>query len=189
MTVPFVKQAHNKVAEYLHEGDVVVDATMGNGFDTLFLAEAVGELGKVYAFDIQKNAITSTRIRLNQANVLQRVCLIHDSHANLAIHLKNENIDSIQCAMFNLGYLPGSDKVKKTSPESTIKSLETVIKLLSKHGVISVLAYTGHPGGREEAESVKGWAKSLPSMLFNVTINKPALANDNSPEWIVVEYQ
>ena len=187
MTVPLVKQAHNKVAGYLQNGDVVVDATMGKGFDTLFLAQAVGGLGKVYAFDVQAKAIELTKARLNKAGVMERVQLIHDSHANVSAHLKDTKIVSIRCVMFNLGYLPGSDKAEQTHPQSTIKSLKATVALLSKPGIISILAYTGHVGGREEAEKVKAWAISLPTSQFQITINIPVSTNNSPPEWIVIE--
>jgi len=187
MTVPLVKQAHNKLSGYIQDGDVVVDATMGNGFDTVFLAQAVGKHGKVYAFDVQAKAIDSTKARLNEAGVTERVCLIHDSHANLSVHLKSENIGTIRCAMFNLGYLPGTDKADKTKPQSTIQALNATLGLLGDSGVISVLAYTGHQGGKEEAEKVKDWAASLSKSQFNVAIEIPESLNISPPEWIFVE--
>ncbi len=42
-------------AGFVRTGDVVVDATCGNGLDSLWLARAVGRSGKLYAFDIQVN--------------------------------------------------------------------------------------------------------------------------------------
>jgi predicted methyltransferase len=187
MTIPLVKQAHNKLAQYLQAGDVVVDATMGNGFDTLFLARAIGEHGKVYAFDVQSKAINSTKTRLNEAGVSERVRLIHDNHADLSDYLQSDNIESIRCAMFNLGYLPGSDKISTTKSESTIKALNAAIGLLNYPGVISVLAYTDHPGGREEAERVKDWVMSLPTSQFKIKIKIPESPNKSPPEWMVIE--
>ena len=187
MTVPLVKQAHNKIAQYLQAGDVVVDATMGNGFDTLFLAQAIGEQGKVYAFDVQSKAINSAKKRLNEAGISQRVRLIHDSHAELSDYLQSDNIESIRCAMFNLGYLPGSDKISKTNSESTIKALNAAIGLLNYSGIISVLAYTEHSGGREEAERVKSWVMSLPTTQFKINIKIPESPNKSPPEWIIIE--
>jgi tRNA G37 N-methylase Trm5 len=187
MTVPLVKQAHTKVAEYLHNGDIVIDATMGNGFDTLFLAQGVGDTGRVYAFDVQANAIESTQIRLAEEGVIDRVRLINDDHANLSAYLKDEHVAEIRCAMFNLGYLPGSDKAHQTNPESTIKSLDSAVSLLSKQGIVSILAYTGHTGGREEAERVKAWVMSLSKSQFDVSIKIPMSKSKSPPEWIVIE--
>jgi len=187
MTVPLVKQAHNKLSGYIKDGDVVVDATMGNGFDTLFLAQVVGKHGKVYAFDVQAKAIDSTKARINEAGVSERVRLIHASHADLADHLQSDNIESIRCAMFNLGYLPGTDKANKTKPQSTIQALNATLGLLGDSGVISVLAYTGHQGGKEEAEKVKDWAASLSRSQFYVAVEIPASLNTSPPEWIFIE--
>lgn len=187
MTVPLVKQAHTKITDYLQNGDIVVDATMGNGFDTLFLAQGIGAAGGVYAFDVQAGAIESTKARLTNAGVIDRVRLINDDHANLSAYLRDDNIAEIRCAMFNLGYLPGSDKAHQTNPQSTIKSLSSAIALLGNPGIISILAYTWHPGGREEAEEVKAWVKSLSASQFDVSINIPVSTNKSPPEWIVIE--
>ena len=56
------------ILEHLGEGDVAVDFTMGNGGDTLFLSKTVGESGRVYAFDIQEEALISTRAYLEENN-------------------------------------------------------------------------------------------------------------------------
>ncbi len=187
MAVPLVKQAHNKVASYLIEGDRVVDATMGNGFDTLFLAGGVGERGKVYSFDLQVAALTKTKERLKEAHLLDRVRLIQDSHDRLSAYLAEDGVRSIRCAMFNLGYLPGGDKTVKTGSESTIKALDSVVAQIEERGIISILAYTGHAGGREEADAVRKWALELPRTAFRVTIEIPEAAKNSPPELILVE--
>ena len=40
-------------------GDLCIDATMGNGHDTLFLSQLAGPSGFVLAFDIQQAALDS----------------------------------------------------------------------------------------------------------------------------------
>lgn len=187
MTIPLVNQAHNTIENYLSEGDIAVDATMGNGFDTLFLAHRVGEGGKVYAFDLQSPPLLTTQKRLNDERLLHRVRLIQDNHNQLSTYLTEDSVSSIRCAMFNLGYLPGSDKTIQTEPASTIKALDAVTSLLEKPGIISVLAYTGHDGGRQEAETVKAWARKLPETAYRVTIQIPKLTKNSPPELILIE--
>lgn len=187
MAVPLFKQAHDNIARYLSAGDRVVDATMGNGFDTLFLAERIGKSGKVYAFDLQAAALVTTEGRLKEKGLLNRVRLIRDSHDCLSTYLEDERVSTIRCAMFNLGYLPGSDKTFQTDPELTIKALNAVITHLQQPGIISVLAYTGHAGGREEAEAVKAWAATLSQTAYRVTIEIPDVVKNSPPELILIE--
>ncbi|RLA20898.1 MAG: SAM-dependent methyltransferase, partial [Gammaproteobacteria bacterium] len=96
-------------------------------------------------------------------------------------------VSTIRCAMFNLGYLPGSDKTFQTDPELTIKALNAVITHLQQPGIISVLAYTGHAGGREEAEAVKAWAATLSQTAYRVTIEIPDVVKNSPPELILIE--
>lgn len=187
MTVPLVKQAHNKLAAYICDGDCVVDATMGNGFDTLFLADRVGPSGKVYAFDLQVAALDETGAKLKAVNLADRVCLINDNHANLASHLIDHQVVLIRCAMFNLGYLPGSDKTCQTNPNSTFKALDAALAQLDTPGIVSVLAYTGHAGGRVEADMVRSWALGLSTAVYRVTIEVPTVVKNSPPELIIIE--
>jgi len=172
---------------YLSEGDIAVDATMGNGFDTLFLANWVGDHGRVYSFDLQQSPLLTTQKRLSDKGLLHRVHLIQDNHKQLSSYLAEDSISSIRCAMFNLGYLPGSDKTIQTEARATIEALNSVITLLEKPGVISVIAYTGHPGGRQEAEVVKEWARQLSKNDYHVTIQIPKAVKNSPPELILIE--
>ena len=53
--------SHTLMEKAASNGDIVVDGTVGNGNDTVFLAKLVGPTGKVYGFDIQKEAIERTK--------------------------------------------------------------------------------------------------------------------------------
>lgn len=187
MTVPLVKQAQIKISGYLSAGDSAVDATMGNGFDTLFLANCVGVEGHVYAFDLQNRAVAATEKLLIREGVSDRVQLIEESHDKMVHCLVKEGAGEIRCVMFNLGYLPGSDKAIQTVGDTTILALDAAIGLLAKPGVISVLAYTGHTGGRDEAEAVKSWAKGLSNADYRVTIKIPDATKNSPPELILIE--
>jgi len=187
MTISLVEQAHNNITNFLSEGDIAVDATMGNGFDTLFLAQQIGEAGTVYSFDLQAAALHTTEQRLSKEKLLHRVCLIHDDHSQLSAYLTKDDVHSIRCAMFNLGYLPGSDKSIQTGALSTIKALNSVITVLETPGIISILAYTGHDGGREETDAIKAWANSLSKTDYRVSIQIPTLTKNSPPELILIE--
>lgn len=187
MTVPLVKQAQKKISGYLSAGDNAIDATMGNGFDTLFLANCVGKDGQVYAFDLQKEAVAVTENLLTAEGVSDRVQLIEEDHARMALCIVPNTSKKISCVMFNLGYLPGSDKSIQTVSDSTILALDAAIELLARPGIISILAYTGHAGGREEAEAVKSWVKGLSKADYRVTIEIPKATKNSPPELILIE--
>ncbi len=184
-----VQQAHRVVAEVLHTGDIAIDATVGNGHDTLFLATQVGSAGKVYGFDIQQQALDSAWQRLEQAGQTAPVSLYHAGHEVMAMLLPESVAGRVKAVMFNLGYLPGGDKQRITSTSTTLAALQAALSLLAPGGVISLLAYTGHPGGREEAEQVKGWAVALAQDLFTTTIEVPSVPLGNAPEWVVIRRQ
>ncbi|GAX88989.1 rRNA methyltransferase [Effusibacillus lacus] len=163
-----LQQAKLLLKERLREGSIVVDATVGNGHDTLFLAECVGETGKVYGFDIQKEALASAEARLSEAGLLSCVTLFHAGHERMADALPPEAKGRIQAVTFNLGYLPGGNKEVVTRPETTLQALQTSHDWLAPGGIITVVLYTGHPGGKEEENEVLQWARNLDQKHFQV---------------------
>ncbi|GAV22355.1 tRNA (mnm(5)s(2)U34)-methyltransferase [Carboxydothermus pertinax] len=150
--------AHLYLQEVVQAGDVVVDATAGNGNDTLFLAELVGKSGKVYAFDIQEKALKITKEKLAEAFLEERVTLILDSHENIRQYV----FSPIKAAVFNLGYLPGGDKKVVTKPKSTIAGISECYKLLELGGIIAITVYVGHPGGEEEKILLEELGQKIP---------------------------
>lgn len=181
-----VQQAHTALVNIIHDGDNAIDATVGNGHDTLFLARRVGEHGKVYGFDIQEAALDEAYRRLSEGGLAQRVSLYHAGHEVMAAVLSESLQGRVKAVMFNLGYLPGGDKQRTTSMSTTLAALEQARTLLMPGGVISVLAYTGHPGGREEAEVVKAWAKSLAPEQYDVSMVIPLAKSGSAPEWLLL---
>ncbi|MGJ8697018.1 MAG: class I SAM-dependent methyltransferase [Verrucomicrobiaceae bacterium] len=147
--------AHDLLKEVVGRGDAVIDATAGNGHDSLFLAELVGEEGEVHAFDIQEAALDATRSRLEEARRGDCLKTYLESHAKLA-----GMVPSAKAVMFNLGYLPGADQGVITRSDSTLEALEGAVEILEPGGVITCVCYPGHPGGLDEAEAVLGWAES-----------------------------
>lgn len=152
------QRAHEVVRAAVRAGDTVVDATIGNGHDTLFLARLVGPSGRVFGFDVQEEALTNTKRRLEESDEeLGEVTLVQTGHETMSAHVSVE----VSAVMFNLGYLPGGDHQVTTQRESTRQALNSAWELLAETGVICVVCYRGHPGGREEAEAVLESAKQL----------------------------
>ena len=137
-------------------GDAVIDATVGNGNDTLFLSELVGADGCVFGFDVQQEAIVATDNRLKQANV-QNVNLIHDGHENVLKYIFQE----ISAAIFNLGYLPGSDKTVTTNGGTTWKAVVDILSLLKQGGIIVLVIYHGHEAGKAERNEIEAAVATL----------------------------
>lgn len=148
----------------LKQGSRVVDATAGNGHDTLFLAGEVGPGGHVYALDIQEKALENTRIRLREAGLADRVTVMLRGHQDMDTVIKG----TVDAVMFNLGYRPGSDRTVITRPDTTGEGIRSALKILRPGGRLSVVAYTGHPGSLEEAATVAGILAGLDLKEFNV---------------------
>lgn len=157
----FTVEAQLIAKRFLVPGAIAIDATAGNGFDTLFLADQVGGLGLVYAVDVQSRAIEIVQQKLQQTNLAAQCRLSVASHADLANIVAPGDVGNVSVAMFNLGYLPFGDKSIVTSSESTIAALDQVSRMMKAGGLISVLAYLGHPGGAQEATSVAEWVERL----------------------------
>lgn len=158
-----VRWSHALLAPRLRAGDVVVDATMGNGHDTAFLARHVLPGGHVYAFDVQAGALEATRKRLaDLAN--NQVTLIPAGHESMDKHLPAECRGKVRAFMFNLGWLPGAhDKKLTTQLGTTLSALEQAVQWIGEGGVITVVCYPGHEGGDSEADQVEAWATGLPA--------------------------
>ena len=175
--------AHLWVAERIRSGDSVIDATAGNGHDTAFLANMTGETGRVFAFDVQTDALEATRSRLRDRGLEAQTQLILDGHENLAKHVEAP----IAAAMFNLGYLPGSDKSTITHPDSTLVALKAAMDLLKPGGCITLVLYVGHEGGREEADAVVDLCRSLDSETFRAVRYEPLNSRKASPFFVGIE--
>ncbi|HZK33542.1 MAG TPA: class I SAM-dependent methyltransferase [Tissierellaceae bacterium] len=152
------------IFKHVDEGSSVLDCTVGNGNDTVYLADLVGDSGKVYGFDIQNQALENTLKKLINQNIENRVKLIKDSHENIDLYIE-EKLDLI---IYNLGYLPGGDKNIKTNKESTLISINKALNLLNRNGIILITCYTGHVGGLEEKNGVENLLKALDQRKYNV---------------------
>ena len=159
-----VDLVHVFIAPALPTGGVALDATAGNGLDTLFLAGKVGPTGRVYAFDLQAQALAATEKLLELHGLRRQVNLIKRGHEELGL-VVSEAVDAV---VFNLGYLPGGDHQIITKPETTITALAAALTLLKPGGRIGLTVYTGHPGAREELAALEDYVKGLAPEQFNV---------------------
>ena len=179
------QQAHEAVCEVLKVGEAAVDATAGNGHDTQFLAVRVGAEGTVFAFDVQQQALDQTAQRLDDQG-LENVRLLQRSHAELARAIPRTLHGRIGAAMFNLGYLPGGTKSLTTQTETTQAAVRQALELLRPGGVVTIVAYTGHPGGADEATAVAGLLDSLPSDAFAIEQEGSSSGGGFAPRLFVV---
>jgi len=181
-----VNVAHELLAERLTPGNIAIDATVGNGYDTLFLAQQIGSEGRVYGFDIQPEALHSALEKCRQAQLQERTSLIQASHANMAKHIPETLHGNISAIMFNLGYLPGGDKSIITQTDSTLKALAAAIQLLSPSGILTLLAYPGHQGGDQETMQVKLWCEQLDRARFKIDAHYNTAHKDSAPRLFVI---
>jgi SAM-dependent methyltransferase len=153
--------AHEFASQALREGDLAVDATCGNGHDTLHLALLVGPKGKVVAIDVQADALEQTRARLESTGLESpEIQLIHACHSRMGEFVAPS---SAALVMFNLGYLPGGDHTHTTRADTTAAALDQAVEALRPGGLLMVTCYPGHPEGAIEAETVKNWMKTAAS--------------------------
>ncbi|WP_200415880.1 tRNA (mnm(5)s(2)U34)-methyltransferase [Virgibacillus salexigens] len=174
-------------AHYLLEGSIdknetVIDATCGNGYDTLFLSNVVGKNGHVLAFDIQDDAIIATKQKLEENN-RTNVSVIQDSHANLQAYIPTNEF-LIGGAVFNLGYLPKSDKSIVTKGQSTINAINTILQYLKTSGLIVLVVYHGHEGGEEEKQIVLKHVMKLNQRKYHV-LRYGFINQRNNPPFII----
>ena len=167
----------------IQTGDTVVDATAGLGRDTLFLADCVGSNGKVYAFDIQPEALTASRELLKQQGLLDRVDLIPDTHAELLKYVPNK----VKAVVFNLGYLPGSDHQVTTKALTTLAAVRAAVQLLKGNGIICLTVYCGHRSGLEESEVLLHYFSTLSKKDFSAFQGRYINQGELSPYWIIVQ--
>ena len=170
--------AHDFLAQIITQEDIVVDATMGNGHDTLFLAKIAKQ---VYSFDIQKQALEKTSQRLQEAG-LTNAELILQGHETV-----DQFVREAKAGIFNLGYLPSADKSIITQPQTTIEALEKLCHLLVKGGRIAIMIYYGHEGGDIEKDAVMDFVSQLPQQEYTATIYRTLNQINNPPFLVMIE--
>ncbi|WP_049528638.1 tRNA (mnm(5)s(2)U34)-methyltransferase [Streptococcus pseudopneumoniae] len=173
-----LEMAHDFLAQVITQEDIVVDATMGNGHDTLFLAKLAKQ---VYAFDIQEQALEKTSQRLQEAG-LTNAELILQGHETV-----DQFVTEVKVAIFNLGYLPSADKSIITQPQTTIESLDKLCQMLIKGGRIAIMIYYGHEGGDIERDAVLDFVSQLPQQEYTATIYRTLNQINNPPFLVMIE--
>jgi len=180
-------RAHTLAVGAVGPGGVAVDATVGNGHDTAVLARAVGEEGRVFGFDVQAEALRATRSRLDEEGLGDRVVLFEAGHETMEEHVPSPVRERVDAVTFNLGYLPGSDSALTTTPSTTLPALDAAVRLLRPGGVATVVVYTGHEGGSEEAAAVDAWAADLPQAHFRALSYRFVNQRNDPPRLVAVE--
>ena len=169
---------HEAIKPHVTEGGLCIDATAGNGNDTLYLAKLVGVEGQVIAFDIQEDAVANTEKRLQEQDMSERAKVVLDSHVNMASYAKENTVD---CIVFNLGYLPGGDHKMATQVNSSIEAMNVALKLLKKKGLLSVTIYSGGDSGFEEKDAVLSWLRQLDQRKYLVLVTEYYNRQNNPP--------
>ena len=175
------KKVHKLISKKLPYITYGIDATCGNGFDTLFLAKHCNS--KVFSFDIQKKALDITRKKLNECNLLDRVELIHSGHEKILEYIKVE----VDVIIFNLGYLPNSNKDIITKAKTTLTALKSSLKILKCKGLITVICYPGHLEGDQETEEVNILLKNLNKEKYLVNEYLSENPNKKTPKLYIIE--
>lgn len=173
-----LEMAHDFLAQVITQEDIVVDATMGNGHDTLFLAKLAKQ---VYAFDIQEQALEKTSQRLQEAG-LTNAELILQGHETV-----DQFVTEAKAGIFNLGYLPSADKSIITQPQTTIESLDKLCQMLIKGGRIAIMIYYGHEGGDLERDAVLDYVSQLSQQEYTATIYRTLNQINNPPFLVMIE--
>lgn len=160
---------HSIIQSQIQPGGAYVDATMGNGRDTLFLCGLAGTAGRVWAFDIQDAALAATKKLLEKHGYAQNVSLIKDGHENMDCYLASDSADAI---CFNFGYLPGGDHGISTKADTSLIAIQKGLDILKSGGMMSLCVYSGGDTGFEERECILGFLKKLPADKYTVILNE-----------------
>ncbi|MFH1301173.1 MAG: class I SAM-dependent methyltransferase [Planctomycetota bacterium] len=181
-------QAHELITIILQQGETAIDATAGNGHDTLFLCQTVGPAGRVFALDIQQAALDQTASALERAGFSNCELLCCD-HSQLGEIISADLLQQIGAIMFNLGYLPGGDHTKITQQHSTLTALKASLNLLRSGGILTILAYPGHPGGAEETAAVSDLLARLDPAAYAKEVIFALSESASAPRLFVVRKQ
>lgn len=172
-----VEYTHDFFRNWLHEGGLYIDATIGNGYDTEFLCKGAGTSGKVIGFDIQELAIEHTKERLMKADVWERCQLVLDGHQNLNEYVEENTVDGI---MFNFGYLPGGDHACMTRGKTSIEAIAKGLEALKPGGIMSMCIYSGQDTGFEEKDAILKYLKEVDQKKY-VIIKSEFYGRPNNP--------
>lgn len=166
--------------DFVKKGDTVVDGTLGNGHDALFLARLIGVSGKVIGFDIQEKAIKKSQGRMKKEG-FSNYLFLNESHHKIDTYVEEASV-----VVFNLGYLPGSSKEITTKSETTLEAVKKTLQILKKPGMVSIMFYTGHPGGIEERDKVTSFVSKLDKRKYEVLEIKQINGKESAPFLLII---
>ncbi|GKU84812.1 class I SAM-dependent methyltransferase [Niallia sp. NCCP-28] len=179
--------ARSLLANCIQSGDIAVDATMGNGHDTLFLAKLVGDSGKVFSFDIQQDALIATEKKVAENNLKDSVFLSLCGHEQIKSVIPPSFHGKVTGAVFNLGYLPGGDKSIVTTSATTIEAIKQLLEILAPEGIIVLVIYHGHPEGQQERDALLQYVESIDQQTAHVLEYRFINQMNNPPFIIAIE--
>lgn len=165
------------ISENVREGDICIDATAGRGNDTLFMASLVGDSGHVTAFDIQPEAVESTKALLSEAGLSHRADVRLQSHAEMDTLFEE---GTVSCITFNFGWLPKGDHSISTKKESSLEAIEKGLRLLKKDGIMTLIIYYGRDTGFEEKDAILEYLPTIDSGKYTV-LEMPFVNRPNCP--------
>jgi len=183
MNLKVVSLIKSIVSEVVSEGDTVIDATIGNGHDTQFLAELVGDKGLVYGFDIQKEAVQLTRKRLKTSGLDKRVRLVCDGHERMDMYITG----MVKAAIFNLGYLPGGCHRITTLTDTTLTAVNKSMGMLLPGGITVIAVYCGHSEGQMEENILREFISGLDAHSYMAVSVRAENQKNNPPVLYVVQ--
>lgn len=176
-----LKLSHEYLKANVKKGDICIDATTGRGRDTLLLSMLTGNEGKVYAFDIQREAIISAKTLLDE-NGRHNTQFILDSHDKMSSYIK-----AADCAVFNLGFLPGGDHSIFSRPETSIKAINEALNIINPQGFVSICSYYGGDTGYEERDALLNYLSQLDSKKYTVMLHSFYNRPNCPPLFIIIE--
>jgi hypothetical protein len=180
--------AHQYWERLVKPGDLVIDATCGNGQDTLKLAQLAisSHAGQVYACDIQPQAIEQSRDYLTKHLSTQQLLRLEwrlGCHSTFPSEIPP---NSVKLIVYNLGYLPGGDKNRTTQTQTSLESLFQAQQLIIPGGAISLTCYPGHAEGSLEEEAILRYASHLPPHEWNCCHHR-WLNREKSPSLLLLQ--
>lgn len=155
------------IKQYVKPGQLVIDATAGKGKDTLMLCRLVGNTGRVIAMDIQTEAISQTKNLLEAEGCLDIARLYVDSHSNMSQYASPNSVD---CIVFNFGWLPGGNHNIFTRKETSISAISQGLELLKPGGIMSLTVYYGRNNGYEERDAILEYLKTIDDTKYTVMV-------------------
>lgn len=174
------------VGEYVSEGDIAVDATAGNGHDTLALARLVGKTGKVYAFDVQETAMRNTKAFLEKEGFFGLCTFFLDSHHLMRELIPEKDRRRISAVVFNLGYLPKGRREITTKAETTVSAVKQALEIIRLGGIVAITMYGGHAQGAEEKEALLRFSEDLPQKEYHALYLSLVNQRNDPPELLLI---